>query len=161
MSTQSQVRFDQASGVVGDIVLEGPVRACPCILKSTYDANNVIGRAFCYVDGSDTYVSADGGTVFAGILANSKTYALNKNSLEPSLVLTNGTNVELVTMTSGILVMLITTAKIGDSVFYKTDSGALSASAEDVLENHVLIPGARVVRNNLSGSERLAIVQLN
>lgn len=164
MAMQNEVRTEQAVGIVGDIVLEGSVRACPCVLKSTNPENNIVGRGFCYVEDSDTDVSADSGSVFAGILANSKTYALQGKDglfLEPGLALPNSTNVELVTMTSGVLVELSTVASVGDHVFYNPLSGILAASASETLADHVLIPDARIVRKNISGSERLAIVQLN
>ena len=46
MPFQSTVRINQTTGIVGDIVLDGPLIGAPAILNSTSAANNVIGRAF-------------------------------------------------------------------------------------------------------------------
>ena len=166
MPFQTEVRIDQTTGIVGDIVLDGPLRGQPGILNSTSAANNVIGRAFRHIAGQDLMVSADvaAGSVFAGILANSKRYATSGTAaggtLAPTLMLPNNANVTLVTMTSGILVMLATTANIGDNVFFATATGILSAASGTTLADNELIPNATIVRNNITGSGRLAIVEL-
>ena len=166
MPFQTEVRIDQTTGIVGDIVLDGPLRGQPGILNSTSAANNVIGRAFRHIAGQDLMVSADvaTGSVFAGILANSKRYATSGTAaggtLAPTLMLPNNANVTLVTMTSGILVMLATTANIGDNVFFATATGILSAASGTTLADNELIPNATIVRNNITGSGRLAIVEL-
>ena len=165
MPFQSTVRIDQTTGIVGDIIIDGPMIGVPAILNSTSAANNVIGRAFRHIDSSDLEVSADAATgVFAGILANSKVYATSGTAaggtLAPTLVLPNNSEVELVRVTAGIVVLLSTTASIGDNVFYATATGILAANSGTTLANHVLIDGAHIVRNNLSGSGRLAIVEM-
>ena len=166
MPFQTEVRIDQTTGIVGDIVLDGPLRGQPGILNSTSAANNVIGRAFRHIAGQDLMVSADvaTGSVFAGILANSKRYATSGTAaggtLAPTLMLPNNANVTLVTMTSGILVMLATTANIGDNVFFATATGILSAASGTTLADNEIIPNATIVRNNITGSGRLAIVEL-
>ena len=166
MPFQSTVRIDQTTGIVGDIVLDGPQRGQPAILNSTSAANNVIGRAFRHLDNEDLEVSADAATggVFAGILANSKVYATSgtaaAGTLAPTLVLPNNAEVELVTMTSGILVELSTTASIGDNVFFATATGILAAASGTTLAAHEQIPRATIVRNNISGTGRLAVVEL-
>ena len=166
MPFQTEVRIDQTTGIVGDIVLDGPLRGQPGILNSTSAANNVIGRAFRHIAGQDLMVSSDvaAGSVFAGILANSKRYATSGTAaggtLAPTLMLPNNANVTLVTMTSGILVMLATTANIGDNVFFATATGILSAASGTTLADNELIPNATIVRNNITGSGRLAIVEL-
>jgi len=165
MPFQQTVRTDQTTGIVGDIVIDGPLRGQPGILASTSAANNVVGRAFRHVANSDLNVSADQSTgIFAGILANSKRYATSGTTsggtLAPTLTLPNNTEVELVTMTSGILVLLSTVATIGQNVFYATATGILAAGTGTTLADHVLISGASIVRNNISGSGRLAIVEL-
>ena len=166
MPFQSTVRRDQTTGIVGDIVIDGPLRGHPGILNSTSAANNVIGRAFRHVANNDLEVSADAAmdSIFAGILANSKSYAASGTSaggtLAPTLALPNNTEVELVTMTSGILVELSTVATIGQNVFFETATGILAASSAEELTDHEMITGAAIVRNNISGSARLAIVEL-
>ena len=166
MPFQSTVRINQTTGVVGDIVLDGPLRGQPAILNSTSAANNVIGRAMRHIANNDLEVSADAATggIFAGILANSKLYATSGTStggtLAPTLVLPNNMEVELVTMTSGILVELSTVATIGQNVFFATATGILASATGTTLADHEQIPGAVIVRNNISGTGRLAIVEL-
>ena len=166
MPFQSTVRINQTTGVVGDIVLDGPLRAQPGILNSTSAANNVIGRAFRHVANNDLEVSADvvTGGIFAGILANSKRYSTSGTAsggtLAPTLALPDNMEVELVTMTSGILVELSTVATIGQNVFFATATGILAAATATTLVSHEIISGATIVRNNISGSARLAIVEL-
>lgn len=165
MPFQSSVRIDQTTGVVGDIIIDGPMRGVPAILSSTLAANNVIGRAFRHVADDDMKVTADDATNmnFAGILANSKVYAndgtLTGGTLAPTLTLANDVQVELVTMTSGIVVSLSTSADIGDNVFYADATGILAASDQDTLTDHTIIPRARVVRRNISAAG-LAIIEL-
>ncbi len=167
MGFQSQVRIDQTTGVVGDIILDGPMRAQPGILSSTSAANNVIGRAFRHIANSDTDVTADASGVFAGILANSKVYAtsgtpvtgMDSGTLAPTLLVPDQTEVELVTKTSGIVVQLSTDASIGENVFYADATGILAAAAGTTLANHTQIPNATVVRQNIP-SAGLAIIQL-
>ena len=166
MAFQSTVRIDQTTGVVGDIILDGPMIGIPAILNSTSAANNVIGRAFRHVSSEDLEVSADAsaGATFAGILANSKVYATSGTStggtLAPTLVLPNDVEVELVRVTAGIVVELSTTASIGDNVFFATATGILAANSATTLANHERIDGATVVRNNISGTGRLAIIEM-
>ena len=164
MPFQSTVRIDQTTGIVGDIVLEGANDGRPGILASTSAANNVIGRAFRHIANSDLNVTADAAGVFAGILANSKRYSTSGTAaggtLAPTLALPNNTEVELVTFTAGILVELSTVATIGQNVFFADATGILAAATGTTLSNHTQIPGATIVRNNISGTGRLAVVQL-
>lgn len=164
MPFQANVRIDQTTGIVGDIVLDGPLQSQPAILDSTSAANNVVGRAFRHLANMDMRVSADVNTgVFAGILANSKVYATAGTStggtLAPTLILRNNEQVELVTETAGILVSLSTAGSIGDNVFYATATGILAAATERTLTDHILIPGSQVVRNNITAAG-LAIISI-
>ena len=164
MPFQQNVRINQTTGIVGDIVFDGPLRGQTGILASTSAANNVIGRGFRHVANSDSNVTADAAGIFAGIAANSKVYASSgtaaAGTLAPTLTLPNNASVELVTMTSGILVELSTIATIGQNVFYANASGILAAASGETLANHTIIPNAAIVRNNISGAARLAIVEL-
>ena len=164
MPFQSTVRINQTTGIVGDIVLDGPIIGAPAILNSTSAANNVIGRAFKHLANEDLEVSADAASgAFAGILVNSKHYATSGTTaggtLAPTIILPNNMEVELVTFTAGVLVSLSTDASIGENVFYADATGILAAAAGTTLSSHTLIAGARVVRNNISAAG-LAIVEL-
>ncbi|HKO36331.1 MAG TPA: hypothetical protein VJV21_07605, partial [Pyrinomonadaceae bacterium] len=63
---QSAVNFDQGAGIVGELAFEGPLRALALILNSADAADNVFGRAFCYVAGSEEQAEAGGTGAFAG-----------------------------------------------------------------------------------------------
>lgn len=132
---QAQVNSDMATGVVGELAFEGPLRAAPFILRSADAANNVIGRAFTVVPGEEGVAQAGGTGVFAGILANPKVYAsagtAADGTLAPSLVLRNEEIGELVDM-GIIFVNLGNTAVVGDLVQYDVTTGALSAVADSV-----------------------------
>ena len=162
---QSTVNFNQATGIVGDIVINGPQRGKPAILLSTVEAENVIGRAAYHIPGSDLNVTIDAvteGEIFAGLLANSKVYAsagTTSGALEPTLTLPNNTNVELVTMTSGILVHLENLAaddpRIGWVVGSVLLTGKLKAFATATLlaADALMVdkPIGVIVRENLEG----------
>jgi hypothetical protein len=127
--------------------------------------NNVIGRAFRHIANNDLEISADAaaGAKFAGILANSKDYATSGTAaggtLAPTITLPNNAEVEVVSMTSGILVQLSTDASIGDNVFFATTTGILAADPGAVLANHELITNAKVVRHNISAAGT-AVIEL-
>jgi hypothetical protein len=164
MAFQSTVRIDQTTGIVGEIILDGPLRAQPGILRSTAQANNVIGRAFTLVAGTDDVFSADQGTgvgVFSGILVNPKVYATSgttAGTLEPTLTLPNETQAEFLTM-GIIIVSLAAAASIGDNVYYDPDNGALSAGLAPPGSFTDQVPNATVVRQSTTGAG-LAIIQL-
>ena len=61
MAFQSNVRQFMTSGVVGEVVLDGAIRSRGVILKSTNEANNIVGRALTYSN-----ANADGVRVEAG-----------------------------------------------------------------------------------------------
>ena len=162
MAFQSTVNANQANGVIGEIVLDGPRRGQPGILSSTSAANNVVGRAFRHIAASDTDVTADAAGAFAGILANPKVYASRGTtaggSLAPTLTLANEEEVELVTKTSGIIVQLSTDAAIGENVYYANTTGILAAGTVAPAD-HTQIPNAKVVRKNTPAAG-LAIIEL-
>ena len=176
---QTSVNTEQAVGVIGSIVINGPQRGQPGILRSTDAANNVIGRAFYHITGDDLAVKADGPIVqtdvLAGVLANSKVYASFGNTtdgpLGPTIVLPNETNVELVTMTSGILVQLTnvdaSNPRIGWLVGSALADGTLRAFPDqatltgDAAYHNVAV--GEIVRNNVEGSTAngvLAIMEM-
>lgn len=134
MTFQTTVKKDQAFGVVGELFLDGPLRAQPLILESVDAAYNVIGRAFTLVDGSDTKAQAGGTGVFAGILANPKVYASYGTQaggpLAPTLTLANEVVAEFVQM-GQMIVALPAAANIGDLVTYNTTTGLLGSIAQN------------------------------
>jgi hypothetical protein len=119
MSFQSTVRRNYATGTVGEIVADGPLRAFPGRIASvTIDGNgntNRVGRAFGYsaeVPATGTTLSnieataIVGGPNFFGILSNPKRYALQGTSastLAPSLDLPQYTEGEFTDM--GIMIL--------------------------------------------------------
>lgn len=160
MAVQTSVRQFLAGGVAGDIVVSGPVRAQAGILATETAANNVIGRALTHVANSDTNLVVGGTGAFAGILANSKQYALVGNGLAPSMVLPNGIIVEGVTMCSGIMVSLANTGAIGDGIEFSQSDGSLKANSTGTASSgYTLIPGAKIVRFNATAAG-LAIIEL-
>lgn len=164
MAFQSSVRQFQADGVVGDIALDGLVRATPGVLKSSDATQNVIGRAFTAVSGQDGQFVAGGTGVFAGILINSKLYALQgttTGTLTPTITLPNDLPVEVCTFASGIYVTLAGSANIGDQVQFDQTTGALSSRAPGAAASagNTLIAAAQVIRQNISGAG-LAMISL-
>lgn len=165
MAFQSTIRQFQTDGIVGDVALDGPVRAAPVVLKTTTAANNVIGRAFTLVSGQDGQAVAGGTGVFGGILINSKLYALSGTAaggaLAPTLALANEVPVELCTFASGIFVSLTTSANIGDQVVFATADGQLAAIAPGASPGvgQALVPNAQVIRQNTSAAG-LAMISL-
>lgn len=131
MTFQSSVSFDQGFGVVGEIFLDGPMRAQPLILDSTDPADNVIGRYFT-IDATTGKAEAGGTGAIGGILANPKAYSSNgtvaDGPLAPTLVLPNETVAEFLTM-GEVIVSLAADADIGDLVLYDTTDGSLSVAA--------------------------------
>ena len=86
MAVQKTIRQFQTTGIVGDIVLSGPVRAQAGVLNTSTATYNVIGSAMTHVSGQNGQFTIGGTGVFAGILANSKQYGLygtSAGTLEP------------------------------------------------------------------------------
>lgn len=127
MSLQTAVNINYGFGLVGDIITDGPQRADVLNLDSN---GGTIGYAF--TKSSTTGVATQGGTgVFAGILANSKVYALKGtggNPLNPTLTLPGYSQGEFLTMGT-IVVTLTNTANIGDIIEFDQTTGALTSLA--------------------------------
>lgn len=164
MTMQQTVRRAQTTGFVGEIIEGGPIRAFPKTLNSTLAANNIFGRAFTIVSGSDVEAEAGGAGVFAGILTAPKqhvTAGTSAGALEPTLTLKNNEIGQLLDM-GIIIVSLANAALIGDDVYYdptpaNATSGALNAGTAGVYTAQV--PNAKVVRRNTTGAG-LAFIQL-
>lgn len=164
MALQSTIRIDQASGVIGDEIFSGPRRAEPGVLNTSSAANNVIGRAFTRVSGSDISVAAGGTGVFGGILVNSKEYATSGPStgaLDATLALPNGTPVSLL-ISGYIVVSLAGAANVGDDVHFVQATGALLAASPGATPSagNSAIPNAQVAYFNTTGAG-LAVIRLN
>lgn len=164
MALQSTIRIDQASGIVGDEIFSGPRRAEPGVLNTGTAANNVIGRAFTRVSGSDINVAAGGTGVFGGILVNSKEYATSGPStgaLDATLALPNGTPVSLL-ISGYVVVSLAGAANVGDDVHFVQATGALLAATPGATPSagNSAIPNAQVAYFNTTGAG-LAVIRLN
>lgn len=163
MAVQKTIRQFQTTGIVGDIVLSGPVRAQAGMLNTTNAALNVVGSAMTHVTGENGKFTIGGTGAFAGILSNSKLYALNgttAGTLEPTMALPNNTVVQGVTLTSGILVNLKSAAAIGNKIEFSQTDGTLQANSTGTAsEGYTLIPNSKIVRFNTSGAGE-AIVEL-
>lgn len=166
MAFQSTVRQFMTDGIVGDIALDGPVRSQPVLLQTSDATQNVIGRAVTHVAGTtnDGKAVAGGTGVFAGILTNSKQYALTgttAGTLAPTLVLPNNTPVEATYMATGVWVLLTTSANIGDQVVFAQADGQLAAIAPGASPSagQTLITGAKVIRQSTT-TAGLAMISL-
>lgn len=164
MSFQSTVREDQTTGIVGDIIFDGPTRVRPINVNSSGATPNTIGKAFTYIDGVDDEAAAGsaGAGAFAGILSNSKVYALQGTqaggSLAPTLDLPDNTNAELLTMGTMIgNLTIVGTGKIGEGIFYVDATGALGSGTAAAGQTQIL--NAKIDRRNISGPG-LAIITL-
>lgn len=165
-------------GVVGELFLEGPLRAQPARLNSGSAANNVVGRAFTITaDATGSYntsadpaplvVAAGGTAVLAGILANPKVYPLlgttAGGTLAPSETLPNNQMVELVQETTGLIVSLPAAAAIGDWLYYLNADGSLLTAAPgsgNAPASSTRVPNGRVTRYGIAAAG-LAVVEFN
>ena len=147
MPFQATVSGQIGFGVVGELFLEGPLRAQPARISTTTAANNVVGRAFSVTSGGTGTWTANGDAVnpapmvveaggegpFAGILANPKVYVsqgtVAGGTLAATLTLPNGSMAEFVQETAGIIVALPALAAVGDSVYYLEADGTLATTA--------------------------------
>lgn len=128
MGFQTTVALAQGFGMVGEIILEGPTRAKPGVLKGTA-ADIVVGRYFTR-DASDGQYAPGGTDQDGGILSNPKAYASIGTSaggpLAPTLVVPAGTVGELLEM-GGVVAALGNACKPGDLVQFKVSDGTLKA----------------------------------
>lgn len=157
MTFQSTVSLQQGFGVVGELMLDGPVRAAPYNLVSADASYNVVGRAFTVT--SEGVAAAGGSGVFAGILINPKHYAsfgTTSGTLAPTLTLPNNAIGECLIM-GEIIVALPGAAAIGDAIKYNTTTGVLGTGAPGAGEANV--PNAYVSRFTVSGAG-LAVIRL-
>lgn len=179
MAFQQTIGVNIAFGVVGELFLEGPLRAQPAMLSSATPANNVIGRAFYILDDAtgsyDTIAdpqplevgagNVSGTSRFAGILANPKVYAnfgTVGDSLAANLVVPNNTLVELVEECAGLIIQVPAACAMGDWVYATNATGILTTTAPGAAApaNSSRIPGAMIERYE-SAAAGLAVMSLN
>lgn len=174
MPFQTTVNPNIGFGVVGELFLDGPLRAQPARLDSTDPTMNVIGRAFTIKDDATASFDTDadpqpldvqaGGTGrFAGILFNPKVYPLYGtagDSLAASMTLPNNTIVELCQETAGLIVTLGAAFAIGNWVYFTNATGVLTSAAPGLANapaNSTRVPGGRVERYE-SAASGLAVI---
>lgn len=166
MSFQTTVRADLRSGVIGEIAFDGPTRAASAMLDSGAGAaNNIVGRAFTYASAENNTVAAGGAGAFAGILIQPKSYALRGTAaggtLADSLLLPDGTPVELLQMGEVFVSLASDAATIGSPVKFVNATGALDFGAPAAGETAV--PNATVVRvkpSPTAAGAYLAVIRL-
>lgn len=161
MPFQSTVRNDMAGGVVGDLYLDGPIRAQTGVLKTADAANNVVGRALTHVAGQDGQFVAGGTGAFAGILTGRHQYALQTAGLAPSMQVPNDLQCEAMTMCSGIILQLTgdVAGNIGDAIAYTATGEIVPAPGGTAPSGATLIANSKIVRQNVPANG-LAIVEL-
>ncbi|MDR1349676.1 MAG: hypothetical protein LBJ59_02635 [Zoogloeaceae bacterium] len=162
MAFQTEVRFDQGYGVVGELNVDGPVRAQSVVIHSENPANNVVGRYF--TRNADGTYGAGGVGAAGGILANPKVYASQgaTDTLSPTLTLRNGELGEFVSL-GEINILIDVAADPGADVQYNTTTGALTAVAAGTApaEGFAAAPGAKLARvAQADASGGLAVVAL-
>lgn len=174
---QATVSQNIGFGIVGEIALDGPMRAQPARLVSADAAYNVFGRAFTTTaDGSASFntstnpnpitAGAGGAGAFAGILAEPKAHVLAGTvaggTLAPSLTLPNNTLVTLVQECAGLIVTLPAAFAVGDWIWYDTTTGVLqsTAPAASAPAGTARVPNARVVRYG-SAAAGLAVIEIS
>lgn len=129
MSFQATIAAVLGFGMIGEIILEGPTRAKPAVLKAADAANIVVGRYFT-LDASDGLYAPGGTGHDGGILSNPK--ALQSigtaagGPLAPTLVVPAGTVGELLDM-GQLVVSLSGGCAIGDAIQYAQATGILKA----------------------------------
>lgn len=160
-SFQQSVNIYEAFGVPGEIFFDGPIRSKKYTLYSN-GTPNIVGYAFTNstaanpnpVAGSPNgAIATVGGTgIFAGILANPKSYAANGTTaggpLAATLTLPDYYEGELLDM-GEICVSLPTPANPGDLVCYNSATGALSSIPSQVLFTASIVAGGSAGVNDL------------
>lgn len=149
---QSTVNVFNTLGFVGDIAFDGPIRAGSHNLYSA-GVPNIIGNAFTTVSGgspepvgsaSNAGTVQVGGTgVFAGILINSKEYALRGvvgNPLGASLTLPDYAIGDILKM-GEVFVNIPGPANVGDLVTYDALTGNLNSIAPNAKFTASIAPG--------------------
>lgn len=161
---QKTVRQAQTTGFQGEVIEAGPTRAFPKTLISALAANNVFGRVFTIIAGSDTNAEAGGAGVFGGILTAPKqnvTAGDATGALEATLTLRNNEIGQLMDM--GIIIAPVASAaNIGDVLYFDPNNANATAGEMSAVQDATyttLVPNAKVVRHNITAAG-LAFIQL-
>lgn len=177
MTFQSSVISNIGFGVVGELFLDGPLRAQPARIVSDVPANNVFGTAFALAtagsasfetsaDPAPMTVRSGGPGVFAGILAFPKEHVLagtaTEGTLASSLTLPNNTIATFVQETTGLIVRLPALFTVGDWVWYNIDTGVLVSTppGSTAPTSSLRVPNGRVVRYG-SAAAGLAVIEFD
>lgn len=171
MAFQTTVINDIRSGMVGEMAFDGPTRAIPALLDSGAGAaNNIIGRAFSYVSRANGTVAAGGAVAdFAGILVLPKTQSLRGTvaggPLAESLLLPDGTQVELAQMGEYFVALENDGGNVNDLVAYDTTTGELTAepaitSVTGTIDDGTATGAGTVLTVTAVASGRLAVGQM-
>ena len=160
MAFQTTVLADLVSGIPGEIAFDSPYTGIAAVINSASAANNVYGRAMCYVDEAVETIGAGGTGKFAGLLVNPKTSAV-VNIGDTADYVPNGTPVE--TMFEGECYTLLsvgTAVTIGDPVFFVNADGTLGAGTAGAGQTQIV--GAQVFRHNPSAANApsLAVIRI-
>lgn len=146
MGFQSTVNFDNAYGLVGELVVDGPIRAEPGILRSVDAANNVFGRVFSEAAAAPGIWRAgntDGAGVRFAILFNPKEFVsygtASAGPLAPTITLANETTAAFLTM-GEVWAASLNAAAVGNEVIFATATGIISTQAP------AATPGAGLAR---------------
>lgn len=168
MPFQSTVAKNQAFGVPGEIILDGPTRAAPYTIDAAATAANcVVGRFFTLdathdaVPGGDL-TSAD--VAIAGILSSPKQYATSgpaAGALAPTLQLAPGSVGEFLSM-GQVCISVPEAATPDDLLSYTIATGVIHVVAKggSPAVGDALIPNAKVVRSVAGVGGGLIIAQL-
>lgn len=132
MTFQSTVRFDQAFGVPGEIILDGPLRAEPGQLLSADPTMNVFGRMFSMdsaVPGvwraGDPTANGERFAIMSGPKQNVAAGTAAGGSLAPTLTLRNQEIAQFLTMGFVIGVTGNANALVGNIVRGRKADGVL------------------------------------
>lgn len=153
MAISNTARNQLLSGIPGNLAFDGPTRVQTAILDSSSAALNVFGNAFTVKNSANETVQAGGAGVFAGLMINPKTYALDSATVDNNTVAEFALMGEVYAkMASGV------TVNEGDKVYFVPATGVLTT----VSASNTLIVGATVVRHAASteSGDKLVVISL-
>lgn len=158
MAFQNVVRFEQGTGIAGEIAREGPQRAAPWNLLSA-SLPNVIGYVYTINTSAPNTAQVGESDPFVGILGFPKEQSLigdGIKALAPFYELPNNSVGQLITM--GILYVNLTLGGVvGDPVFYDADTGEILGITGG--GTPVAISNAKIILADVGAGE-LGIIEL-
>jgi hypothetical protein len=164
MAFQSSIGPTQGFGVPGELFTNRPWDGYSYTINSVSAAYNIIGATAVTQQAAEGYVAAGQGastsSVFAGIIAMPKDYALYSGTFTPTLTVANQSLITAV-VEGTMIVTLPAAAAIGDYVVYNTTTGALSTIAPGAdLASGTAFAQAIVV-NKIVSAAGLAVIQIS